>query len=106
MGIISCSTIRSDNNIVDANLFKDREFEITSEKGDIWVDNGIQLVRLHVGTQNQKLVVDINSLTGLKWEDSGSIIGQVTFSSPITPTTLIAAVNNYNPTGLNTSNIL
>lgn len=104
--ILTNKSISSTTNTVDANLFKTRAFDITTTKGDIWVDDWTQIRRLPLGTQDQKLVVDTAVSIWVKWQDSGTITWQVVFSSPISPTALTWNTNNYNPTGLSTSNIL
>lgn len=103
---IKQTIIGSGTNTVDANLFKTRQFDITSTKGDIWVDDGTQLRRLPIGTTDQKLVVDPTTSTGLKWQDGGLFNGTIVLANPVTPPEITTNVNNYNPTGLSGTNML
>jgi len=41
---------------------------MTSEKGDILVDNGMDITSLSVGSNNNVLMVDSNEYCGLKWD--------------------------------------
>lgn len=56
-------------NIIDAS--------ITSEKGDLYVDDGHETVALSVGDSNQTLIVDSTQDTGLKYGDLSDINGYI-----------------------------
>ena len=60
------------------NKIKNRNVEITTTKGDIWVDDGTQLKRLPIGVVDGH-VLKVNSAEplGVKWETGGVDYGTI-----------------------------